>query len=52
MNLHCTKCLKFTNNNNIKKNTKEMEKLIVILTVLSVVLKSLKLLIKKNYVIY
>ena len=53
MNLYCIKRLMFTKNWNIKiKREIDMEKLIFILVVLLAVLKSLKLLVRKNWVIY
>ena len=48
MNLYCIKCLNFTKSNDIKMEDKIGGKLIFIVTVLTVVLKSLKLLMKKK----
>ena len=46
--MYCIECSKFTKNSNIKIKDELAGKLIFILASLSVFLKSLKLLIKKN----
>ena len=46
--MYCIKCLMFTKNKNIKLKYKTNRKVNLIVAVLTVVLKALKLLIKKN----